>query len=95
MSKVGQALAVAGVTVGRVKMNGRIISYSPLSRVIELEAMASGVLSKLRLWESLLHVAEVDPRLDKAALNRHLADAKEQLETLRSLHERAIDDAFI
>ena len=95
LSKVGQALAVAGVTVGRVKMNGRIISYSPLSRVIELEAMASGVLSKLRLWESLLHVAEVDQRLDKAALNRHVADANEQLETLRSLHERAIDDAFI
>jgi hypothetical protein len=94
-NKVGQALAYAGVTVSRLKTNGRIFKYSPLSRVIELEAMSSGVLSKLRLWESLLHVAEVDSRLDTAALNRHVADANAQLEALHSLHERAIDDAFV
>jgi hypothetical protein len=95
LSKVGQTLALAGVTLGRLKMNGRIVSYSPLSRVIELEAMTSGVISKRRLWESLLHVADVDSRLDKAALARRAADADAQLETLHSLHERAVDDAFI
>jgi len=94
-SKVGRAMAFAGVAVGRLKMNGRILRYSPLSRVIELETMSSGVLSQLRLWESLLQVAEGDTRLDKAALARHVADANDQLETLRSLHERAADDAFI
>ena len=94
-NKVGQALAYAGVTVGRLKTNGRIFSYSPLSRVIELEAMSSGVLSKLRLWESLLRVADADSRLDKAALHRHVVDANNQLDALRRLHEQAIEDAFV
>ncbi len=94
LSKVGEALAVAGVTVGRLKMNGRILSYSPLSRVIELELMSSGVLSRRGLWESLLRVATAEPRLDNAELARRVAVANDHLETLHRLHERATTDAF-
>ena len=96
-NKVGQALAFAGVTVGRLKTNGRIFSYSPLSRVIELEAMTSGVLVEGAACGSrCCSLADVDSRLDKAALNRHLADAERyQLEALRNLHDQAIRDAFM
>jgi hypothetical protein len=94
-SNVGRALALTGATVGRLKTNGRAFSYSPLSRVIELEAMSAGVISKLRLWESLLLLARVEPRLDGAEMARHAADADEQLMTLGRLHDMAVEEAFV
>jgi hypothetical protein len=94
-SNVGRALAFSGATVGRLKTNGRAFSYSPLSRVIEFEAMSAGVMSKLRLWESLLLLARVEPRLDGAEMARHAADADEQLMTLGRLHDLAVEEAFV
>jgi hypothetical protein len=39
--------------LGRLKLNGRLLSYSPLSRVVELEALLLAVHGKLALWHSL------------------------------------------
>jgi hypothetical protein len=39
--------------VARLKLNGRIVSYSPLSRLLELEGLAAGVEAKRMLWASL------------------------------------------
>lgn len=93
-STVGRAVAYAGATLGRVKMNGRVFKYSPLSRVIELEALSSGVMSKLRLWESLVGLSAVEARLDEAELSLLASEANDQLETLRRLHDMAAQDAF-
>ena len=38
---------------GRLKLNGRLRDYSPLSRVIELEALSAGINAKLGLWRAL------------------------------------------
>ena len=38
---------------GRLKPNNSLLSYSPLSRVVELEGLVIGVTGKLALWESL------------------------------------------
>jgi hypothetical protein len=94
-SKVGRAAAFAGATLGRLKPNGRLFHYSPLSRVIELEAMTSGVISQRGLWESLVLVAEHEPRLDREAMTCHVVDADQQLETLRGLRDRAAQEAFV
>ncbi|MGI8594731.1 MAG: hypothetical protein ACR2ML_10280, partial [Solirubrobacteraceae bacterium] len=40
--RVKQALGIAGERVGRLKLNGRLRGYSPLSRVVELEGLAFG-----------------------------------------------------
>ena len=56
-SRAKEALAVAGERVGRLKLNGRIREYSPLSRVLELEALSTGIAGKLALWRSLQAVA--------------------------------------
>lgn len=93
-SRVGRALAHAGVTLGRVKTNGRVLRYSPLSRVLELEALSSGVVSKLRLWESLVRLSAVEARLDEAELSRLASQAQGQLEALRRLHDMAAKEAF-
>ena len=94
-SNVGRAAAYAGATLGRVKMNGRVFKYSPLSRVLELEALSGGVMTKLRLWESLLLLSAVDQRLDESELSRLIAGAIDQLDALRRLHDMAAKEAFV
>ena len=41
--------------VSWLKLNGSLIGYSPLSRVLELEALIVGVKGKRLLWGSLRH----------------------------------------
>src|SRR3954469_19898079 len=50
--------------VGRLKPNAHLTSYSPLSRVVELEGLSLGVAGKMSLWKALLAVADDDERLD-------------------------------
>jgi hypothetical protein len=45
------------VRAGRLKLNGRLTSYSPLSRLEELEGLCLGVEGKLSLWRALRSVA--------------------------------------
>lgn len=93
-SNVGRAVAYTGATLGRFKPNGRAFHYSPLSRVIELEALSSAVTSQARLWESLLRLSAVEACLDEADLTRHASEANDQLDALRRLHDMAADEAF-
>jgi hypothetical protein len=46
-------LAQLGERLGRLKPNGRLRTYSPLSRVLELEVLSAGVGGKLQLWNAL------------------------------------------
>ena len=65
----------------RLKTNGRLLGYSPLSRVVELEVLALGIEGKRLLWRALDQVAAGDPRLDGvdlAALRRR-ADGQRRL----------------
>jgi hypothetical protein len=62
--------------LGRLKPNGQLTGYSPLSRLLELEALSLGIAGKRALWEALLEVAEQDARLDAEELGR-LADRAE------------------
>jgi hypothetical protein len=93
-SNLGRAVAYLGATVGRLKLNGRLIRYSPLSRVLELEALSGGVMTKLRLWESLVLLADDEKRLDREALTRLATEAKDQLEVIRQLHDMAVGEAY-
>jgi len=50
---VKPALAKVAEKLGRLKLNGRIRGYSPLSRVLELEVLSGLVGGKLQLWNAL------------------------------------------
>ena len=79
---------------GRLKLNGQIVGYSPLSRVIELEALASGVSAKLAAWEVLGRLAQTDRRLDGelvADLTKRAMAQRDEIDTLRL---QAADIAF-
>jgi len=82
-----------GEKIGRLKLNGRLRSYSPLSRLVELEGLALGVQGKLSLWRTLdrLNVDVGDAVPDLGELQRR---AQDQLERIEACRQRAVDDAL-
>ena len=80
--------------VGRLKMNGQITGYSPLSRVVELEGLMTGITGKIGLWAALLELAPDEPRLDVARLERLRERGEGQRATVEGLRERAAREAF-
>ncbi len=81
--------------VGRLKPNGHLLSRSPLSSVVELEAMRLGVEGKAAGWRSLRTLAEKDSRLDQDLIGNLQVRAREQAERLEHLHARAAAEAFV
>jgi hypothetical protein len=81
--------------VGRLKLNGNLTSYSPLSRLIELEGLLTGITGKRALWVSLLELAPTEPRLDAALLERLRDRADEQRATVEGLREKAARGTFV
>jgi hypothetical protein len=79
---------------GRLKMNGQITGYSPLSRVVELEGLMTGITGKLGLWAALLEIAPEEPRLDVPRLERLRERGESQRATVEELRERAAREAF-
>ena len=76
----------AGEKVGRLKPNGQLRGYSPLSSVVELEGLSLGVEGKLSLWRSLDRAVGGDPRLggiDFAALAARASEQRQELERHR------------
>jgi hypothetical protein len=89
-----QAFAWTLEKLGRLKLNGQLRGYSPLSRLAELEGLALGVEGKLALWRSLERVAEHDARLAAADLQTLIARAQSQREQLERLRLQAADEAL-
>jgi hypothetical protein len=79
---------------GRLKLNGRLTGYSPLSRVLELELLALGVEGKRALWRALREVAAGDARLDGVDLTALLRRAERQRRLVEQHRVRAVAIAF-
>jgi hypothetical protein len=77
--------------VGRLKLNGSLIGYTPLARVLELEGLIAGVKARKLLWQSLRHT-EAGRAVD---LDRLETTAASQIDTLVSIHRQASGLAFI
>ncbi len=52
-SALKRSLGVVGERIGRLKLNGRLVSPSPLSRLVELEGLGLLVAHNASLWRSL------------------------------------------
>ena len=89
-----QVLARLAECLGRFKPNGRVVRQSPLSAVIELEALLAGVAAKRRLWASLLTADLALTAADGAELRRRADRADRQLERLAEHHRHAAAAAF-
>ncbi|HEV2088248.1 MAG TPA: hypothetical protein VGR21_08050 [Cryptosporangiaceae bacterium] len=83
-----------GEKLGRLKLNGRLLGRSPLSSLLELEALRLGVEGKGAGWKTLRTVAERDDRLDAERLDGLIARAERQVEELEDLRVRTAADLF-
>ena len=78
-----------GEKVGRLKPNGTWVRRSPLSNVVELEAMRMGAEGKRCLWRLLLQVAQHEPRLSQQTLTELEQRATAQIEALEAMRLQA------
>ncbi len=90
--KVGAAWAME--KAGRLKLNGRVVGRSPLSDLVELEALRLGVEGKAAGWLTLRALADRDHRLDAERLDELIAQAGRQSRTLEELRARAATEVF-
>jgi hypothetical protein len=79
---------------GRLKLNGQLTGYSPLSRLVELEGLTLGVTGKLALWKALRVIADQEPALDAAALDGLVERAEKQQRGLEEQRLAATPEAL-
>jgi hypothetical protein len=82
LSRVKRPLAVVAERVGRLKPNGRLRGYSPLSRFLELESLALGLDGKKVLWSNLRDLADVRERLQDVDFDALIQRAQRQRDDL-------------
>lgn len=92
--RLKEAAAFVGELVGRLKLNGRLLGYSDLSRVWELEALVAGTTSRLSAWTVLSQLQPREPRLQGFAFGPLADRARAQREELTRLHAKAAEVAF-
>lgn len=80
--------------VGRLKLNGQVIGYSPLSKLIELEGLSLGVNGKLSLWKTLKMLSREDERIDAAEIDGLIEGALSQAITLEEERTKIIGQVF-
>ena len=88
------ALAVAAERLGRLKLNGRIISRSPLSRFEELDFLVMGIDGKVVLWQNLRDGAGLGSRLPDINFDALIERARNQRAQLEPFHAQAAQEAL-
>lgn len=86
-SQLKIAIARGAELLGRLKPNGQLGGYSPLSRLVELELLIAGILTKESLWQSLAVVQQHRSELvgiDFAELQRRAMQQRMELESHRA-----------
>jgi hypothetical protein len=83
-----------GEKAGRFKLNAGVFRRSPLSALIEVEALHLAVQGKARGWRTLLAAAERQPGLDAEHLRTLLDRAHQQLTELEDLHHEVATQVF-
>ena len=93
-NRVKMAMGVAGAWMGRLKANGYIRRYSPLSRVEEFEMLSAGIMSKASLWRSCEQSLAGRPELAGVDFNELCERAERQRAKLETHRARIVDDTF-
>ncbi|MCP3141096.1 hypothetical protein [Pyxidicoccus xibeiensis] len=83
-----------GEKLGRLKLNGSLLRYSPLSRLVELEGLCVATEGRLSLWRTLARLSARDTRLAGFDFEALIARGEAQQQALQHLRGRASDVAF-
>jgi hypothetical protein len=89
-----QVASWVGEKLSRAKLNGHLLSRSPLSELVEFEFIATAVLAKRAGFETLREIAAVDSRLDAALLDRLIAQADKQHDWLADARREVAAEIF-
>jgi hypothetical protein len=84
----------AAEKLGRLKPNGQLAGYSPLSRLLELEGLAAGIEAKRGLWLTLAEIREQHEPLRTLDCNALAERAGSQRERVESHIGAAAAEAF-
>jgi hypothetical protein len=86
INPVKLGLAVGAERLGRLKLNGRLRTYSPLSRFVELDTLAMGIEGKKLLWANLRDLAGLAARLPEIDFDALIQRAERQRAELEPFH---------
>ncbi len=86
---VKDAAAWMAEKVGRLKLNGRLVGYSDLSRLVELEGLSLGVEGKLAMWRNLSRVRQRYQALEDANIEELIQRAEAQRRELGEARQEA------
>jgi hypothetical protein len=89
-----QGAAWVAERLGRLKLNGRLVSYSPLSRLEEMEGLCIGVRAKFYLWDALAGLTTSEPRLSAFDFGELARRAETQLKELEHFRGQAAAKAL-
>lgn len=89
-----RALARVAAGAARLKLNRRLVGYSPLSRVLEAEAMIAGVTAKKCLWAAMRSRGDLGDQTAQFDFVSLGGRAQDQIELLTEFHEAAAKSAF-
>jgi hypothetical protein len=84
----------AAEKLARLKPNGRLLSYSPLSRLLEIEGLLLGVRGKLALWQALEVIQPHEPGLATTDLAALAQRAERQLSELEQRRREVVSGAL-
>lgn len=85
-------LAWGAEKLGRLKLNGQLTGYSPLSRLEEIEILELGATGKLLLWQALRRAAP--PGVPESELQRLIERARSQRDRLERQRLKAAAEAL-
>jgi hypothetical protein len=92
--RVKTVAATAAERLGRLKPNGQLRGYSPLSRFAELDFLAMGIEGKKILWANLRDLGDLRSRLPDVDFEELIRRAQAQREELEPFRARAGRQAF-
>lgn len=79
---------------GRLKLNDSLLRYSPLSRVVELETLLTGIDAQMLMWEALECCTAHEPAFADIDCARFVDDYKTVRGRLKEFHAEAVATAF-
>ena len=80
--------------LGRLKLNGTLLSYSSLSRLLELETLAAAALERIAVWDNLEAIARTDSRLAGITFDFFRQQSQGHLDELAARRRNAATQAF-
>jgi hypothetical protein len=80
--------------LGRAKLNGEWLRYSPLSRLLELEGLAAGIEAKRAMWVALAGIQEGGAGWEGVDLQQLAQRAQSQRERLEEHRLAAAAEAL-